>query len=114
MWFCLFALQNREESAWESAMYNGIKALVFSCSLSWVIFLCATKQGGFINKLLSFPMYKPISRLSYSAFLVETIVLEAYFLSVDVFPEKLEIAKGLLLDLDWVCTSLFKSWVCTS
>ncbi|XP_055924571.1 nose resistant to fluoxetine protein 6-like [Argiope bruennichi] len=102
MWFCLFALQNREESAWESAMYNGIKALVFSCSLSWVIFLCATKQGGFINKLLSFPMYKPISRLSYSAFLVETIVLEAYFLSVDVFPEKLEIAKGLLLDLDWI------------
>ncbi|XP_055948020.1 nose resistant to fluoxetine protein 6-like [Argiope bruennichi] len=101
IWFCLFLLWNREESVWESAVYNGLKSLVYSCSFSWIIFVCATEQGGFMNKLLSYPMLKPISRLSYSAFLLETIVLEAYFLSVDAFPT-VDVSKGLLLNFEWI------------
>ncbi|XP_055935065.1 nose resistant to fluoxetine protein 6-like [Argiope bruennichi] len=102
IWFCLFALENREESVWESAVYNGLKGLVFSCSFSWIVFVCATKQGGFINKLLSYPMLKPIARLSFCAFLIETIVLEVYFLSDDTFMEEIDMSKGLLFNLGWI------------
>ncbi|GIY85561.1 methyltransferase DDB_G0268948 [Caerostris extrusa] len=44
MGFCYLGFYNRDESAIESAVYNGLKHL-FSCSLAWIMFLCISGQG---------------------------------------------------------------------
>ncbi|CAL1290443.1 unnamed protein product [Larinioides sclopetarius] len=46
LYFSLFGLSNREDSAWEKSVHNGVKDLLFSCSFSWLIFVCVTGQGG--------------------------------------------------------------------
>ncbi|GIY06138.1 nose resistant to fluoxetine protein 6 [Caerostris extrusa] len=46
MWICFFALYKREECVTENALYNGLKHLLFSCGLSWIVFVCVTQQGG--------------------------------------------------------------------
>ncbi|CAL1284196.1 unnamed protein product [Larinioides sclopetarius] len=45
LWTSLFALYGREESVLETAVYNGLKHLLFSCVVAWIIFVCVTGQG---------------------------------------------------------------------
>ncbi|CAL1284185.1 unnamed protein product [Larinioides sclopetarius] len=82
-----FALYNRDESDWERAIFNGVKDLLFSFSISWVIFVCVTGQGGIINWLLSLKIFVPFSRLSYCFYFIHMIAIEKYFLSVEQLTE---------------------------
>ncbi|GBN81520.1 hypothetical protein AVEN_58072-1 [Araneus ventricosus] len=102
MCISFFALYNREESVWEVAVYNGVKDILFSCGFSWLIFVCVTGQGGLLDKFLSHQIFKPLSRLSFCGYLTQTIVLEGYFLSVEVFVEESILYQGMLSDLSWV------------
>ncbi|KAF8794148.1 hypothetical protein HNY73_002158 [Argiope bruennichi] len=58
-------------------------------------------SGGLIGAFLSHPIFKPLSRLSYCGLLAQTIVLEGYFLSVEVFIDETAIYEGALSDLSW-------------
>lgn len=53
-----------------SAFYESFARVLWSVSLSWIIFACVKGYGGFINSFLSHCYWQPLARLSYSIYLV--------------------------------------------
>ncbi|GFT64290.1 nose resistant to fluoxetine protein 6, partial [Nephila pilipes] len=45
MYISFFALYKREESLIETALYNGSKDFLFSCSMAWILFVCLVGEG---------------------------------------------------------------------
>ncbi|XP_055924636.1 nose resistant to fluoxetine protein 6-like [Argiope bruennichi] len=101
LWICFFAFDGRDESLWETAVYNGVKTLLFSLAFSWLIFVFTTQQGGSFGKFFSRPIFKPISRLSFSAYLTQIIVFEWNFLSYEVFVSESLFYESIFSDLSW-------------
>ncbi|GBN61441.1 Nose resistant to fluoxetine protein 6, partial [Araneus ventricosus] len=65
-----------------ASFYNALHHLLFSLSFAWFVYHCATGKLGFFNRMLSARILVPLSRLSYSAYLLHPILMEAYFLSL--------------------------------
>ncbi|XP_048778807.2 nose resistant to fluoxetine protein 6-like isoform X3 [Ostrea edulis] len=61
-----------------SAFYNATHKIVWGACICWVIFACATGNGGFINTLLSWSPFVPLARLSYCIYLIHPIVMFVY------------------------------------
>lgn len=51
-------------------LYDGLSRVCWSIALCYVIFACAHNAGGPVNRFLSHPLWQPLSRLSYSIYLV--------------------------------------------
>nr|XP_022320071.1 nose resistant to fluoxetine protein 6-like [Crassostrea virginica] len=64
-----------------SALYNATHKIVWGACVCWVIFACATGNGGFINTLLSWSAFVPLARLSYCIYLTHYLVLATYYSS---------------------------------
>eukprot|EP00105_Crassostrea_gigas_P037257 XP_019921405.1 PREDICTED: nose resistant to fluoxetine protein 6 isoform X4 [Crassostrea gigas] len=62
-----------------SALYNATHKIVWGACVCWVIFACATGNGGFINTLLSWSPFVPLARLSYCIFLSHFMIISTYF-----------------------------------
>ncbi|KAF8793159.1 Nose resistant to fluoxetine protein 6 like protein [Argiope bruennichi] len=75
MWICIFSLYKREEVLSETAFYNGTKHLFFSLSLAWMIYVLYTGQAELINRCLSWKGFLPLSRLSYSVYLIHMLIV---------------------------------------
>ncbi|XP_062566687.1 nose resistant to fluoxetine protein 6-like [Saccostrea cucullata] len=58
-----------------SALYNATHKIVWGACVCWVIFACATGNGGFINTLLSWSPFVPLARLSYCIYLTHAMVI---------------------------------------
>ncbi|XP_076090041.1 nose resistant to fluoxetine protein 6-like [Mytilus galloprovincialis] len=61
-----------------AALYNTVHRTIWGVCISWVIFSCATGNGGFINTILSWKAFVPLSRLTYMAYMTHMIV-QSYF-----------------------------------
>jgi len=59
----------------EVGLYSGCHRFVWGCAVAWVVYACHYKKGGIINTILSWPIWIPLSRLTYSAFLVHLEVI---------------------------------------
>ncbi|XP_059481439.1 O-acyltransferase like protein-like [Neocloeon triangulifer] len=57
------------DSSVAAAFYSSTHRILWSCSLSWLIFACHKGFGGPINKFLSLKVWVPLSRLTYCVFL---------------------------------------------
>lgn len=57
-----------------SALYNSVHRSIWGACVCWVIFSCANGSGGFVNTLLSWKGFVPLSRLTYCAYLVHPLV----------------------------------------
>ncbi|XP_037067998.1 nose resistant to fluoxetine protein 6-like [Pollicipes pollicipes] len=55
--------------------YGGLHRFAWGLAVSWVIFACVTGYGGFVNMLLSYPGFIPLSRLTYAGYLIHINVL---------------------------------------
>ncbi|XP_033732240.1 nose resistant to fluoxetine protein 6-like [Pecten maximus] len=64
-----------------SALYNTTNRIAWGVSICWVIFACATGNGGFVNTLLSWKAFIPLSRLTYCGYLIHPIVMFAFYFS---------------------------------
>ncbi|XP_048777960.2 nose resistant to fluoxetine protein 6-like [Ostrea edulis] len=64
-----------------TALYNAVNRTVWGAAVCWVIFACATGNGGYINTLLSWKAFVPLSRLTYCAYLVHPLVMYVYYLN---------------------------------
>ncbi|KAL3870249.1 hypothetical protein ACJMK2_038326 [Sinanodonta woodiana] len=62
-----------------SALYLSTARSAWSLALAWVIFACATGNGGFINTLLSWNVFVPLGRLTYCAYLIHPVVMYLYY-----------------------------------
>ncbi|KAK3088864.1 hypothetical protein FSP39_024750, partial [Pinctada imbricata] len=62
-----------------SALYNTTHRTVWGACVCWVIFACATGNGGFINTLLSWRTFGPFARMSYCIYLIHPLVMYLYY-----------------------------------
>ncbi|KAF8778893.1 Nose resistant to fluoxetine protein 6 like protein [Argiope bruennichi] len=85
-----------EKSAWETAIYDTLVSLLFYIYISRIIYLCISGQAGWLNDFLSHKYFIPFSRLSFSAYLVNLLVIEWYFLSLEEFIEYSAVSLVLL------------------
>lgn len=59
----------------ESIIYIGCTRFGWSIALAWVIFVCATGNGGPVNTFLSWKVWAPLGRLTYCAYIVHPAVI---------------------------------------
>ncbi|XP_052091571.1 nose resistant to fluoxetine protein 6-like isoform X2 [Mytilus californianus] len=64
-----------------AALYNTVHRTLWGACVCWVIFACATGNGGFVNTILSWKAFVPLSRLTYCAYLIHPIIMY-YFSNV--------------------------------
>ncbi|GFY45665.1 nose resistant to fluoxetine protein 6 [Trichonephila inaurata madagascariensis] len=46
MWICFNVLYFSKETLLKRVVFNGFSDFFFSCGIAWIIYVCATKQGG--------------------------------------------------------------------
>ncbi|XP_069191503.1 nose resistant to fluoxetine protein 6-like [Procambarus clarkii] len=51
-------------------VYGGGQRFTWGAVVAWVVFACHNGYGGLVNDLLSHPVWQPLSRLTYSMYLV--------------------------------------------
>jgi peptidoglycan/LPS O-acetylase OafA/YrhL len=55
--------------------YQSLSRTLWSLMISWIIFLCSIHQGGIVNTILSYPIWIPLARLNYCAYLIHKMVI---------------------------------------
>lgn len=68
-------------SVFIDAIYESMIRVLWSLSLSWIIFACVQGYGGFINHFLSLSFWQPLGKLSYAIYLIH-YPLQIYFMSI--------------------------------
>ncbi|CAC5402097.1 unnamed protein product [Mytilus coruscus] len=66
------------ESRDVSSFYITVHRTVWGAAVGWVIFACAHGYGGYVNTVLSWKGFIPLSRLTYCAYLVHPPVIYYY------------------------------------
>ncbi|KAH8274711.1 hypothetical protein KR026_001879, partial [Drosophila bipectinata] len=74
--FGVFAQQKNFEtpSTLEEAFYLTFTRIAWPLGLCWVVFACMHGYGGIANSILSSPLWQPLSRLSYSAYIFHMFI----------------------------------------
>lgn len=70
-------------SLWSAAatfLYTGFSRAVWSCGIAVLMTLCLEGNGGWLNKLLSWRIWAPLSQLSFGAYLIHPIVIFVWLL----------------------------------
>ncbi|XP_042144559.1 O-acyltransferase like protein-like [Ixodes scapularis] len=62
-------------SPWVAAFYKATHRALFSAGLCWIMFACVTGRAGFINNILSWPAWVPLSRLSFGSYMIHDFIL---------------------------------------
>ncbi|KAH8342868.1 hypothetical protein KR059_000974, partial [Drosophila kikkawai] len=60
----------------EGALYYTLTRIGWPLALCWVVFTCVQGYGGLANSFLSSPLWQPLSRLSYSAYVWHIFIQE--------------------------------------
>lgn len=58
-----------------SAFYVAIHRTIWTSLIAWIVFACSTGRAKLISSFLSHPMFIPLSRLSFSIYLVHLPVI---------------------------------------
>nr|XP_027196790.1 nose resistant to fluoxetine protein 6-like [Dermatophagoides pteronyssinus] len=58
-----------------SAILFPLSRIIWAIVLTLIVWLCVTNNGIFIGRFLSWPLFRPLSRLSYSVYLTHELVL---------------------------------------
>lgn len=67
--------EGRQPQRLESAIYGGMHRVSWGLSVGWVMYACATGRGGFVTKILAWPIMYPLGRLSFSVYLVHILLM---------------------------------------
>lgn len=77
---CIFALhpaaqwKARDLTQLEYAFFYTLTRIAWPLSLCWVVFACMNGYGGMANSFLSCPIWQPLTKLSYSAYIFHIFV----------------------------------------
>jgi peptidoglycan/LPS O-acetylase OafA/YrhL len=61
-----------------STLYLTFSSALWGVCLAWVVYACTTRNAGIINDILSWRAWFPLSRLTYSAYLLHPVILLLY------------------------------------
>lgn len=59
----------------EYGLYDALSRIAWSVAVCYIIFACVRNSGGPINYFLSHPLWQPLSRLSYSIYLIHIFII---------------------------------------
>ncbi|KAI4476496.1 hypothetical protein M0804_013527 [Polistes exclamans] len=79
----LFGLYQTRISVLAAAFYVALGRNVWAISIALLIIACCTNNGGIVNRILSWKVWIPLSRLTYGAYLINPIVI----FSVNLYSE---------------------------
>ncbi|XP_078687229.1 O-acyltransferase like protein-like [Branchiostoma floridae x Branchiostoma belcheri] len=54
---------------------------LFSAGVAWVVYACCVGYGGIVSEFLSWSGWLPLSRLTYTAYLVHPMIMQVYYMS---------------------------------
>ncbi|XP_039294784.1 nose resistant to fluoxetine protein 6 isoform X2 [Nilaparvata lugens] len=66
--------RNAPNNIYLNAAYNGLSSSLWVVCLGWIIFACEMGHAGFVKKFLSWPLFHPFSRITYTMYLVGPIL----------------------------------------
>jgi len=69
-------LQGPSPTVLEGALYYTLTRIGWPLALCWVVFACMQGYGGLANSFLSSPLWQPLSKLSYSAYIWHIFIQE--------------------------------------
>lgn len=58
------------------SVYGGLHRLAWALALAWVILACAKGVGGPVNTVLSWHLWTPLNRMSYTIYLVHMTIMQ--------------------------------------
>lgn len=79
---CVFGLYHSNPSNVGNSFYNALNRTGFAIGLAWIIYVCLIGQGGIVNRILSYKFFIPLSRLTYTAYLIHPMIMTGYFTSL--------------------------------
>ncbi len=65
----------------ENALWGAFARVLWSIMLVWVTMACTYGYGGIVDSFLASPLWMPLSKLSFCAYLVHPLVLNTYYAS---------------------------------
>ncbi|XP_066267362.1 nose resistant to fluoxetine protein 6-like [Branchiostoma lanceolatum] len=68
----------------ENVLYITVHRTVWAMALGWVVVACHHGYGGVVDTILSWDAWVPLSRLTYCAYLIHTLVWYAVYFSREV------------------------------
>ncbi|GFO30227.1 nose resistant to fluoxetine protein 6-like [Plakobranchus ocellatus] len=75
-----------DPSGWPVAgktVYEMLSRPMWAVMLGWIVIACATGYGGFINSILSWEGFLPLSRLTYCAYLIHLTIIGYEFIGAE-------------------------------
>lgn len=90
LFFLVFVRATDQIPLLASMMYAGFSKIIWAASISWIILNCTTDSNGFAKRILESKILLPISRLSYSAYLVNPLIIMMLILNTE-FPLLLDV-----------------------
>ncbi|XP_022094565.1 nose resistant to fluoxetine protein 6-like [Acanthaster planci] len=60
-------------------VYGSISRFVWALALAWLVFACKYGYGGWINSFLSWSVWVPLARVTFSAYMFHPIVIEVFY-----------------------------------
>lgn len=74
----------------ENALYDSFTRVAWPSAISYIIFACVHKYGGPVNWFLGHPFWQPLSRLSYTIYLVHFPVVIFFLCTLKSVPYSYE------------------------
>ena len=80
---------------WSLIVYQSLSHQCWSVAFAWLVLVCSTNRGGLVTRVLSWPIWSILARLSYAAYLIHaTIILTQVYNRFSV----VHYQTGVLLD----------------
>lgn len=70
-----FEGHGRQPVRLEAAIYGGLHRASWSLGVSWVMYACSTGRGGYVTKILAWPLLYPLGRLSFAVYQVHILLM---------------------------------------
>ncbi|XP_072380970.1 nose resistant to fluoxetine protein 6-like [Diabrotica undecimpunctata] len=70
------AFRLEQYSRFENAIFSSLVRPSFAMAVGWVIWACATNQGGIINRILSWSVFNYINKFIYSMYLLHPNMID--------------------------------------
>lgn len=74
--------RNLEASDLETFVYSSLHRSAWAVGLAWLVYACVTKRCGLLNRLLSWKVWLPLSRLTFGVYLIHPLVLYFQFWTI--------------------------------
>lgn len=82
-----------------AVIYGSLHRTLWSAAFAWIVFACIHGKGGLVDKILSFGPFIPLSRLTFSVYLVHPII---HWIKLGSIRERLVVSHSDGVSDQWV------------